>query len=124
MVTAYAHHSTTVTSPTDQVLSLDAFNRLRRMAQGGVDARRLLYPPIGPRLFRRGDKLLITGPGPLDPILREAVRDGKAERIFDPPRCHGCGRVIGKPARGRPRKWCSGTRGERCRKRVERRRSS
>lgn len=35
-------------------------------------------------------------------------------------RCPACGRFVSTPATGRPRKWCQGRRGERCRKRIER----
>ena len=87
-------------------LDIEGYNRLARMYQGGFEARRLLSPS---RLSveRRDGKLLITGPGPLPPILQEAVRAGRAERIYPgPARCHSCGRFISRRPIGRRRKWC------------------
>jgi hypothetical protein len=99
-------------------LSVEDYNKLAAMSRAGHKAHRLLNPPIL-IVESRGDKLVITGPGPLLPIERDMVRTGKAERIFDgPPRCHTCRRFISRPPTGRPSKYCS----ERCRSRYRRRR--
>lgn len=108
-----------VGDPPEGVLDLADYNKLAAMYRGGADARRLLYPPIDPsiepNLERRGDKLIITGP--LPPDLADLVRAGKAVHISTGPlRCLRCGRLISRPATGRPPKYCS----ERCRSRYRR----
>jgi hypothetical protein len=100
-----------------KALSEEQFDLLNQMQHGRSAARELLYPPMGLKLERRGEKIIITGPGRLDPIFRESVRGGRAVRIFDPPRCHACGRYVSWPPTGRPPKFCS----ERCRSRYRRR---
>ena len=104
-----------------KVLSRENHLRLNSWLQGGAAARRLLHPPPNDGLtieWRGGEKIFIRGRGPLPADLKEAVRAGKAERIFDgPPRCHACGRYLSRPSTGRPPRYCS----ERCRSRYRRR---
>jgi hypothetical protein len=95
-------------------LDLGQYNRLARMYTAGFEAHQLLFPPLGLKIRREGERVIITGPGPLPPELADAVRAGRAERIYSPPRCHSCGRFVGAAATGRPRRWCS----DRCRKRY------
>lgn len=108
---------TGVGKPPEGALEIDDFNKLAEMYRAGSAARQLLSPPYIVQLERRGGKVVITGPGPLEPSLREAVRAGEAERIYDPPRCHSCGKFISRRATGRPSKYCT----ERCRSRYRRR---
>jgi hypothetical protein len=101
----------------DGALALDSCNTAAAVCNAAFDARRLLNPPIY-TVERHGGRLIITGPGPLDRELVEAVRSGQAERIFPgPPRCRSCGRLIRLRATGRPPKYCR----ERCRNRYRRR---
>lgn len=95
-------------------LDPDRFNTVARMHRS---TRRVLLPSVGLHMERQGDRMIITGPGRLDSTLREAVSSGRAERIFEPPRCHACGRYVARRSTGRPRKYCDG----RCRSRYRRR---
>jgi hypothetical protein len=118
MAKAYAHHSSASTiSRRDVLLDIESYSCLARMYRGGYEAQLRLRPSTGPTVEYRGDRMTISGPGPLPPVLRAALQDGRAERIYDgPPRCHGCGRYVRKALTGRPRKFCS----EACRSRFRR----
>ena len=100
-----------------RALGDDGYDQLASMFAAGARARQLLLSPTGLKVERRGGRVIITGPGPRPPILRKAVRAGKAERVYDPPRCHACGRFL-RRSPTKPRKFCPG---ERCRSRYRRR---
>jgi len=99
---------------------------LRTYAGLAADRRRVLRK-VAPslRIERRGDRLLVTGRGPLPPDLAAAVADGRAEwhnpdATEPPPRCPACGRFVRQPATGRPRRFCD----QACRGRWRRRQAA
>jgi hypothetical protein len=97
-------------------LDLDQYNKLAAIYRAGAAAHEILHPTIW-AAEPRGEKLIISGPGPLLPVLAEDVRSGEAERVFPGPlRCRSCGRLVTVARTGRPRRWCS----DRCRKRHAR----
>lgn len=110
------HASEQEGSPPEDVMTLEETRLLNAMYRAGRDGRRIVRPPIGPRFRRQGDKVVITGSGPLPPLWRKAIREGSAVRVFDPPRCHTCGKFLPRATTGRPRKYCD----ERCRSRYRR----
>lgn len=117
MFKAYAwYRKSRDSEPPEGVPSFQDYLKLNRMYQGGWRATRILHPPIGPRIDCRGEKIVITGSGDLHPMWHEAIRAGDAIRIYDPPRCHYCGKLLAKASTGRPRKFCD----ERCRSRYRR----
>jgi hypothetical protein len=97
-----------VGDPPDGAIDPDNYNRLAAMYRAGAEAHGVMHPPIEWKVERRGARLIVCGPGPLPPVLADAVLAGRAERIYDgPSRCHGCGRYVQQAMTGRPRKFCS-----------------
>ena len=74
MATAYAWYTSNPTTrgrAPQGLLSLVDYNSLARLYQRGSQAQRLLSPASGLGFRRQGEKMVITGSGPLDPKLAQ-----------------------------------------------------